>query len=422
MNKSHKRVLIFTSYSDTAQYLYEQLNAEFPGIVAVVDGDGAMFKGVHEKKFQFTLCRFSPMSKLYREMDWVPLYKQYFKQGDDHYDYEKRKWNVSFAEWKKVIECFKNSNEMARKAQQALDEPVRILIATDCLSEGQNLQDAQTVVNYDIHWNPTRLIQRQGRIDRIGSVNKEIDCVNFWPAKNYDGYLNLFNRVNSRLAAMAVIGTEIPEVSEELTKTIKDNPILDRNDQKLLDDVMETGQDQGEETFGLHDLSLETFRQDLVDILKENEKYYRNMPNGIYSGFRTGDDLFERIPESIVALVRQKDTGEMHLVLRPVEDNRDEVQIKEYNKQEILSLLRSKLNMNRYVPTAIDKASPEIIAKLHAIMALWAKEKAPKAAVSVVKDLFGGVKKSKGQTNKLVEDHFRAENLELLVWEYISKK
>lgn len=422
VNKSHKRVLIFTSYSDTAQYLYEQLNAEFPGIVAVVDGDGATFKGVHEKKFQFTLCRFSPMSKLYREMDWVPLYKQYFKQGDDHYDYEKRKWNVSFAEWKKVIECFKNSNEMARKAQQALDEPVRILIATDCLSEGQNLQDAQTVVNYDIHWNPTRLIQRQGRIDRIGSVNKEIDCVNFWPAKNYDGYLNLFNRVNSRLAAMAVIGTEIPEVSEELTKTIKDNPILDRNDQKLLDDVMETGQDQGEETFGLHDLSLETFRQDLVDILKENEKYYRNMPNGIYSGFRTGDDLFERIPESIVALVRQKDTGEMHLVLRPVEDNRDEVQIKEYNKQEILSLLRSKLNMNRYVPTAIDKASPEIIAKLHAIMALWAKEKAPKAAVSVVKDLFGGVKKSKGQTNKLVEDHFRAENLELLVWEYISKK
>lgn len=422
VNKSHKRVLIFTSYSDTAQYLYEQLDAEFPGIVAVVDGDGAMFKGVHEKKFQFTLCRFSPMSKLYREMDWVPLYKQYFKQGDDHYDYEKRKWNVSFAEWKKVIECFKNSNEMARKAQQALDEPVRILIATDCLSEGQNLQDAQTVVNYDIHWNPTRLIQRQGRIDRIGSVNKEIDCVNFWPAKNYDGYLNLFNRVNSRLAAMAVIGTEIPEVSEELTKTIKDNPILDRNDQKLLDDVMETGQDQGEETFGLHDLSLETFRQDLVDILKENEKYYRNMPNGIYSGFRTGDDLFERIPESIVALVRQKDTGEMHLVLRPVEDNRDEVQIKEYNKQEILSLLRSKLNMNRYVPTAIDKASPEIIAKLHAIMALWAKEKAPKAAVSVVKDLFGGVKKSKGQTNKLVEDHFRAENLELLVWEYISKK
>ena len=422
VNKSHKRVIVFTSYSDTAQYLYSQLSLEFPGVVAVVDGDGATFNGVHEKKFQSILCRFSPMSKLYREMDWVALYKQYFKYGDNHYDYEKRKWNVSYSEWKKIIEHFQDSNEMARKAKQALDEPIRILIATDCLSEGQNLQDAQTVVNYDIHWNPTRLIQRQGRIDRIGSINKEIDCVNFWPAKNYDGYLKLFNRVNNRLAAMAVMGTEIPEVSEELAKTIKDNPILDRNDKKLLDTVMETGQDQGSQTFGLHDLSLETFRQDLVDMLKENETYYREMPNGVYSGFRTEDDLFECVPESIVALIRQKDTGEMHLILRQVEDDRDEIQAKEYNKQEILSLLRSKLNINRYVPSAIDKANPEAIAKLRSIMDLWMKEKAPKAAVSAVKDLFGGVKKTKEQSNKLVEDHYRPENLELLVWEYISKK
>ncbi len=422
VNKSHKRVLVFTSYSDTAQYLYEQLNKEFPGIVAVVDGDGSTFKGVHEKKFLSTLYKFSPISKLYREMDWVPLYKQYFKQEDNHYNYETRKWNVSFAEWKKVIEQFKDTHDLARKAQQALDEPVRILIATDCLSEGQNLQDAQTVINYDIHWNPTRLIQRQGRIDRIGSINKEIDCVNFWPAKNYDGYLKLFNRVNNRLAAMAVIGTEIPEVSEELTKTIKDNPILDRNDKKLLDDVMETGQDQCEETFGLHDLSLETFRQDLIDILKENERYYRDMPNGIYSGFRTEDDLFGSIPESIVALVRQKDTGEMHLVLQPTEDNRDEIQIKEYNKQEILSLLRTKLNLSRYVPAAIDKANPEALSKLHDAMQRWMKRKAPKAAIAAVKDMFGGVKKAKDKSEKLVEDHFKPDNLELIVWEYISKK
>lgn len=422
VNKSHKRVLVFTSYSDTAQYLYEQLSKDFPGVVAVVDGSGATFCGVHESKFQNTLCRFSPMSKLYREMDWIPLYKQYFPQGDKHFDYEKKKWNVSFTEWKKVVEAYKDNNEMAKRAYQALNEPVRILIATDCLSEGQNLQDAQTVVNYDIHWNPTRLIQRQGRIDRIGSVNTEIDCVNFWPAKNYDGYLKLFNRVNNRLAAMAIMGTEIPEVSEELAKTISDNPILDRNDQKLLDDVMETGQDQGEETFGLHDLSLETFRQDLVDMLKEREQYYREMPNGIYSGFRTEDDLFEAIPESIVALIRQKDTGEMHLVLRTVDDNREENVVKEYNKQEILSLLRTKINIARYVPSAIDKADPEAISKLHAIMQRWMNEKAPKAATDDVIDLFGGVKTAKESLSKLVEDNFKPENLELLAWEYISKK
>ena len=422
VNKSHKRVLVFTSYSDTAKYLYQQLSKDFPDVVALVDGSGATFKGVHESKFQNTLCRFSPMSKLYREMDWVPLYKQYFPHGDSHFDYEKRKWNVTFAEWKKVIDAYKDKNEMARRAYQALNEPVRILIATDCLSEGQNLQDAQTVVNYDIHWNPTRLIQRQGRIDRIGSANTEIDSVNFWPAKNYDGYLKLFNRVNDRLTAMAIMGTEIPEVSEELVKTISDNPILDRNDQKLLDDVMETGQDQVEETFGLHDLSLEQFRQDLLDMLKENEKYYRDMPNGIFSGFRTQDDLFTNVPESIVALVRNKDNGEMHLVLRPVEDSRDEEVVKEYNKQEILALLRSKLNMARYVPSSVDKAEPAAISKLHDIMQRWIKEKMPKAATADVIDLFGGVASAQDPQKKLVEDNFKPENLELMVWEYISKK
>ena len=221
---------------------------------------------------------------------------------------------------------------------------------------------------------------------------------------------------------MAVIGTEIPEVTEELSKTIQDNPILERNDKKLLDNVMETGQEESEETFGLHDLSLEMFRQDLIDMLREKEKYYKEMPNGIYSGFRTEDDLFVKIPESIVALVREKDTKEMHLILRPVADNRDEIQIKEYNKQEILSLLKSKLNNSRYVPSAIDRADPDAILQLNRIMKQWIDEKVPKAAVSAVKDLFGGVKKQKDISNKLVEDRFKQENLELLVWEYISKK
>lgn len=422
VKKSHKRVLVFTSYSDTAQYLYKQLNKEFPDIVAVVDGNGATFKDVHESNFQNTLCRFSPMSKLYREMDWIPLYNQYYPQGDNHYDYEKRKWNVSYFEWKNIIEEFKDTNEMAKRAHQALEEPVRILIATDCLSEGQNLQDAQTVVNYDIHWNPTRLIQRQGRIDRIGSTNTEIDTVNFWPAQNYEEYLNLFSRVNDRLAAMAIMGVEIPEVSEELVKTIADNPIIDYNDQKLLADVMETGQEQGEETFGLQDLSLESFRQDLVDILKEQKQYYQEMPNGIYSGFRTEDESFQQVPESIVALVKQKDTGEMYLILRPIEDSRDENSVREFNKQEILSLLRSKLDNRRSVPTAIDKAEPETINKLRAVMQLWLNEKAPKAATDAVIDLFGGVNRAETLQNNLVEDNFKPEKLELIVWEYISKR
>lgn len=111
----------------------------------------------------------------------------------------------------------------------------------------------------------------------------------------------------------------------------------------------------------------------------------------------------------------------MHLVLQPTEDNRDEIQIKEYNKQEILSLLRTKLNLSRYVPAAIDKASPEALSKLHEAMQRWTKGKAPKVAIATVKDLFGGVKRTKDKSEKLVEDHFKPENLELIVWEYISK-
>ena len=112
----------------------------------------------------------------------------------------------------------------------------------------------------------------------------------------------------------------------------------------------------------------------------------------------------------------------MHLILRPVEDSRDEKTIKEFNKQEILSLLRAKLNIGRYVPAGIDKAEPEAINKLHTIMKRWLDEKVPKAATDDVIDLFGGVKKAKDPQKKLVEDNFKPENLELLVWEYISKK
>src|SRR5437763_4717263 len=80
------------------------------------------------------------------------------------------------------------------------DQEIDLLIATDCISEGQNLQDCDTVINYDIHWNPVRLIQRFGRIDRIGSHNPAIQLVNFWPTEDLNRYINLKNRVDARMA------------------------------------------------------------------------------------------------------------------------------------------------------------------------------------------------------------------------------
>ena len=102
---------------------------------------------------------------------------------------------------------------------------IDILIATDCISEGQNLQDCDYVINYDIHWNPVRIIQRFGRIDRIGSKNKEIQMVNFWPTDDLNKYINLKNRVESRMALVDLTATGEDDVlnGEQLQDPLSDD-------------------------------------------------------------------------------------------------------------------------------------------------------------------------------------------------------
>ena len=117
---------------------------------------------------------------------------------------------------------------MRRTSQRELhliDDGIDILIATDCLSEGQNLQDADMQINYDIHWNPVRLIQRFGRIDRIGSPCPEIKSVNFWPAKSFEDYLNLENRIMNRMAIMNLTGAETQEVNDRYKQMVADNTL-----------------------------------------------------------------------------------------------------------------------------------------------------------------------------------------------------
>ena len=111
-----------------------------------------------------------------------------------YYNDEKQRWNVSYEKWLELIAQYDT------KTLEQVNDGIDILIATDCLSEGQNLQDADTQVNFDIHWNPVRLIQRFGRIDRIGSPNKVIRCVNFWPAKSFEDYLHLETRIQNRMS------------------------------------------------------------------------------------------------------------------------------------------------------------------------------------------------------------------------------
>lgn len=429
-NRSKKKVLIFTSYSDTAKYLYEQLSKDFKNRVAYVDGSGATFRDVREPNFQHTLMRFAPESKMYKEYDWSDVYHDYFPVDTPKYDPIKKKWNVSFAEWKKIIA--ESEKPLAKTCRQLLNEPVSILIATDCLSEGQNLQDAQMVINYDIHWNPVRLIQRVGRIDRIGSPNAEIDCVNFWPAKSYDDYLKLADRINNRMAAMALVGTETLEISEKLNKQLANNPIIDRNDKKLLEQLQNSIDEAQEQqtNFGLQDLSYENFRQDLVEFLGDRADALEKMPNGVYSGFKTVDAKFEDVPESVVALVASphKPVGakdhkysEYWLILRDVNPKRGFVETKVFNRQEILAILKSNLTKKRNVPAAIDRGDPAAIGRLKDVMQGWIDEQMPKEHEASILDMLGGDFSPTKKSNKKLEEKFNPNNIDLIAWEYITK-
>ena len=243
------------------------------------------------------------------------------------------------------------------------------MIATDCLSEGQNLQDADLVVNYDIHWNPVRLIQRFGRIDRIGSRNESVRAVNFWPGK-CEVYINLAKRVDDRMALMRVGGQETIDTSDRLKKMVEDDPLVARNTKRMLELMenetladIENGA-AGAETLGLQNFTLEAFRQDLVDYLMKNRDLFDEMRPGAYSGFRSEPDLFTDIPESLVAVFgyprRKEDDSKdkpyerLYLMLQPAAGTPPEW--KELDKGAILSFLRQNRTADKFVPEWIGKS------------------------------------------------------------------
>ena len=163
-------------------------------------------------------------------------------------------------------------------------DEIDILIATDCISEGQNLQDCDYLINYDIHWNPVRIIQRFGRIDRLGSFNSKIQMVNFWPTDDLNKYLNLKDRVESRMALVDVTATgEDNMLTADQTKDVIEGDISFRDKQlmKLKDEVLDLEDLEG--NINLSEFNLSDFRIDLVNYLKINEKLLRETPNGIYA-------------------------------------------------------------------------------------------------------------------------------------------
>lgn len=236
INPGNKKVLIFTAFADTAEYLYENIapRAKELGLnTALVTGsvDGRTTIPDFQAEMNHVLCCFSPVSK------------------DRDVLYPKDKNN-----------------------------DIDILIGTDCISEGQNLQDCDYCINYDIHWNPVRIIQRFGRIDRIGSKNKVIQIVNFWPNLTLDEYINLKARVETRMKISVMTSTG----DDDLINPEEKGDLEYRKAQlkKLQEEVV----DLEDMTSGVSimDLGLNDFRMDLLAYMKEH-KDIDHMPFGIHA-------------------------------------------------------------------------------------------------------------------------------------------
>lgn len=423
----NKKVVIFTAFADTAQFIFDELKKRGFSRMASASGQNVFTTGAHStKNFTAVLESFAPYSKLYKEKDWSGMYADAQLDRAKYYDDEKQRWNVSYEKWLELIAQYDT------KTLEQVNDGIDILIATDCLSEGQNLQDADTQVNFDIHWNPVRLIQRFGRIDRIGSPNKVIRCVNFWPAKSFEDYLHLETRIQNRMSLMKLVDTETQELDEKFKKMVEDNPLQDKNADRLLEELQNNSISDIEspKTLSLKDFSFETYRQDLLDFLDKNRDVFRRMPNGIFSGFRFDDTLFEKIPESLVAVVgyphrkqgSNKPYTELYLMCQPV-DTHLPATYQELNRAEILEFLRSSKNKERYVPDWIESNDNERISKLSEILTEWMKMKAPKQAVSNIKNMLRSKKvETKPKiSSEMVEHKFKLENFDLIVWEYVTK-
>lgn len=431
----NKKIVVFTAFADTAQFIFDELKKRGFSRLASASGQSVLTTGHHSTKdFTAVLESFAPYSKLYKEKDWSGMYADAKLDRAKYFDDEKQRWNVSYEMWLKLIAKYD------AKTYVQVEDGIDILIATDCLSEGQNLQDADTQVNYDIHWNPVRLIQRFGRIDRIGSPNKLIHCVNFWPAKSFEDYLHLETRIQNRMSMMTLVGSETQELNEQYKKMVADNPLQDKNADRLLEELQNNSISDIEstQTLSLKDFSFETYRQDLLDFLDKNRDVFRRMPNGIFSGFRFDDTLFEKIPESLVAVVgyprreqgSKKPYKEMYLMCQPV-DTHLPATYQELNRAEILEFLRTNKKQERFVPEWIETNDKERIGKLSAILNEWMKTKVPQQATSIILDIakshkVGGLfAKPKGTApaakGKLLEEKFKLENFDLIVWEFVSK-
>ena len=259
INGDNKKVLVFTAFSDTAEYLYNNLadaiKSKYGLNVALVTGDveaRSTLKLKEKLDFNKVLTLFSPVSK-----ECAAIYPN-------------------------------------------LNEEIDVLIATDCISEGQNLQDCDYLLNYDIHWNPVRIIQRFGRIDRIGSKNAQIQLVNYWPDMTLDEYINLKGRVEARMKVTVMTSTGDDNL---LSPEEKDDLEYRRIQLKRLqEDVVDL--EEMNSGVSIMDLGLNEFRLDLLEYMNSNHDV-EHTPFGLHAVV----SATEQTPPGTIFVLKNRTAG-----------------------------------------------------------------------------------------------------------------
>lgn len=280
INAGNKKIIIFSAFADTANYLYDNLHKwlkeKYNIESAMIEGQSNRVSLAHcPKNTNTLLTMFSPISKNREKVfGWTKKYSEMLNDGSLRWSHKVDKHEYD--------DCFKD---------------IDVLIATDCISEGQNLQDCDMCINYDIHWNPVRIVQRFGRIDRIGSKNEKIQLINFWPPLPLNEYINLTDRVKSRMTIV------------DQTATADDN-ILNPDDQiddyreiqiKKLREGENIDLEDTSNGISISDLGLNEFRMDTVEFLKKYGEPNR-VPKGMHCVIK--QDISKGIEPGVIFVLR----------------------------------------------------------------------------------------------------------------------
>ena len=265
INEDNKKIIIFTAFADTAKYLYKNISVWAKDKYNL---NSALVTGSENPKTTIKMSR---------------------------------------VDLNKVLINFSPISKEREKVMPEVKEEIDILIATDCISEGQNLQDCDYLINYDIHWNPVRIVQRFGRIDRLGSRNTCIKLVNFWPSMELDEYIHLEGRVKQKMTMLDISATGEEDVINENPQKMKDLEYRRKQLKQLQEEVIDLEEVNG--NVSLTDFTLDDFRMDLINLQEKYDSEVENTPLGIYSIVKNNNkSLDDEIKPGVIYCLKKMDS------------------------------------------------------------------------------------------------------------------